>query len=53
VPLLRELERQGKAGQLANAERLYADAVREFKRTWDFLTKHPALAGMAAATVQS
>ena len=53
VPLLRELERQGKAGQLTNAEQLYADAVREFKRTQDFLVKHPALAGAAVTTVQS
>jgi two-component system sensor histidine kinase/response regulator len=53
VPLLRELERQGKAGQLTSAEQLYADAMREFKRTQDFLIKQPGLAGTAAATVQS
>jgi len=52
VPLLRELERQGKAGQLTKAEQLCADAAREFKRTQDFLAKHPALTG-TAATVQS
>jgi signal transduction histidine kinase/ActR/RegA family two-component response regulator/HPt (histidine-containing phosphotransfer) domain-containing protein len=52
VPLLRELEREGKAGQLTNGEQLCADAMREFKRIQDFLARHPALAG-AAATVQS
>jgi len=52
VPLLRELERQGKAGQLANAEQLYHDVVREFKRTQDFLAKQPGLM-TAEATVQS
>jgi signal transduction histidine kinase/response regulator of citrate/malate metabolism/HPt (histidine-containing phosphotransfer) domain-containing protein len=52
VPLLRELERQGKAGQLANAEQLYADVVREFKRTQDFLAKQPGLT-TAETTVQS
>ncbi len=50
VPVLRELERQGKAGQLINAEQLYSDAVREFKRTQDFLIKQPCLTA-AAATV--
>jgi signal transduction histidine kinase/two-component SAPR family response regulator/HPt (histidine-containing phosphotransfer) domain-containing protein len=52
VPLLRELERQGKAGQLTNAEQLCADVAREFNRTRDFLAKHPALTG-AAVTVHS
>ncbi len=53
VPLLRELERQGKAGRLTNAQQLCADAQREFKRTQDFLTKHPALTGTVATTVHS
>jgi CheY-like chemotaxis protein len=53
VPLLRELERQGKAGQLTNAEQLCADAAREFRRTQDFLAKHPALTGTTATTVHS
>jgi signal transduction histidine kinase/DNA-binding LytR/AlgR family response regulator len=53
VPLLRELERQGKAGQLTNAQQLCADARREFSRTQDFLTKHPALTGTVATTVHS
>jgi HPt (histidine-containing phosphotransfer) domain-containing protein len=52
VPLLRELERQGRAGQLTNAEQLCADVAREFNRTRDFLAKHPALTG-AAVTVHS
>ncbi len=51
--VLRELERQGKAGKLTNAEQLCGDAVREFKRTQDFLVKHPALTGMNATTVNS
>ncbi len=53
VPLLRELERQGKAGQLSGAETLYADLAREFKRAQDFLAKHPSLAGTAATPVPS
>jgi signal transduction histidine kinase/two-component SAPR family response regulator/HPt (histidine-containing phosphotransfer) domain-containing protein len=53
VPPLRELERQGKAGQLTNAEQLCADAAREFERTRDFLAKHPALTGTDATTVHS
>jgi histidine phosphotransfer protein HptB len=53
VPLLRELERQGKAGQLTNAQQLCAEAQREFRRTRDFLTKHPALTGRIATTVDS
>ena len=53
VPLLRELERQGKSGQLTNADQLCAEAAREFKRTQDFLTGHPALAGTVASTVHS
>ncbi len=53
VPLLRELERQGKAGQLTNAQQLCADAQREFRRTQDFLAKHPALTGTEATTVHS
>jgi signal transduction histidine kinase/two-component SAPR family response regulator/HPt (histidine-containing phosphotransfer) domain-containing protein len=53
VSLLRELERQGQAGQLTYAEQLCADAAREFNRTRDFLMKHPALAGMAATIIHS
>jgi CheY-like chemotaxis protein/HPt (histidine-containing phosphotransfer) domain-containing protein len=53
VPMLRELERQGKEGQLVNAEQLCADVAREFRRTQDFLAKHPALTGTAATTVNS
>ena len=53
VPLLRELERQGKAGRLSNAQQLCAEAQREFRRTQDFLTKHPALTGRIATTVHS
>ncbi|MGH7991949.1 MAG: response regulator, partial [Limisphaerales bacterium] len=53
VPLLRELERQGKAGQLTNAQHLCAEARREFKRTQDFLAKHPALTGTVATTSHS
>jgi signal transduction histidine kinase/two-component SAPR family response regulator/HPt (histidine-containing phosphotransfer) domain-containing protein len=53
VPLLRELERQGKAGQLNNANQLCADAAREFKRTQDFLATQPALRGAALTTVHS
>ncbi|HEV2435389.1 MAG TPA: response regulator [Verrucomicrobiae bacterium] len=53
VPLLRELERQGKAGRLTNAQQLCADARREFRRTQDFLVKHPALSGTVATTVHS
>jgi signal transduction histidine kinase/two-component SAPR family response regulator/HPt (histidine-containing phosphotransfer) domain-containing protein len=53
VPMLRELERQGKEGQLVNAEQLCADVAREFRRTQDFLAKHPALTGTAATTVTS
>jgi signal transduction histidine kinase/HPt (histidine-containing phosphotransfer) domain-containing protein len=53
VPLLRELERQGKAGQLNNAEALCADLAREFKRIQDFLANQPALTGTAATTVHS
>ncbi len=53
VPLLRELERQGKAGRLTNAQQLCADARREFRRTRDFLVKHPALSGTVATTVHS
>lgn len=53
VPLLRELERQGKTGRLSNAQQLCAEAQREFRRTQDFLTKHPALTGRIATTVHS
>ena len=53
VPVLRELERQGKSGQLVNADQLHAEAVREFKRTQDFLAKHSVLAATAEATIQS
>ncbi|HUA39634.1 MAG TPA: response regulator, partial [Candidatus Sulfopaludibacter sp.] len=53
VPVLRELERQGKAGQLTNAQQLCADARREFRRTQDFLAKHPDLTGTVATTVHS
>jgi len=53
VPLLRELERQGKAGQLTNAEQLCADLASEFKRIQDFLVNHPALTGTAETTVHS
>ena len=53
VPLLRELERQGKAGRLTNAQQLCADARHEFRRTQDFLVKHPALNGTVATTVHS
>jgi len=53
VPLLRELERQGKSGQFTNAEQLCAEATREFKRTQDFLTGHPALAGTFTSPVHS
>jgi HPt (histidine-containing phosphotransfer) domain-containing protein len=53
VPLLRELERQGKAGQLTNAEALCADLAREFKRIQDFLANQPALTATAATTVHS
>ena len=53
VPLLRELERQGKAGHLTNAVQLWAETDREFRRTQDFLAKHPALTGTAATTVHS
>ena len=51
VPLLRELERQGNAGQLTNAEQFCAEAAREFRRIQDFLAKHPALAGRLPTTV--
>jgi len=53
VPLLRELERQGKAGQLSGAEKLHADLAREFKRAQDFLSQQPALAGTTATPVHS
>jgi len=53
VPLLRELERQGKTGRLSNVQQLCAEAQREFRRTQDFLTKHPALTGRIATTVHS
>lgn len=53
VPLLRELERQGKAGQLSGADKLCADLTREYKLAQDFLIKHPALAGTAATPVHS
>jgi len=53
VPLLRELERQGKAGQLTNAEQLCADLAREFRRIQDFLVNHPSFRGTAATTVHS
>jgi signal transduction histidine kinase/two-component SAPR family response regulator/HPt (histidine-containing phosphotransfer) domain-containing protein len=53
VPLLRELEQQGKAGRLTNAQQLCADARREFSRTQDFLVKHPALSGTVVTTVHS
>ena len=53
VPLLLELERQGKAGQLTSAESLCADLAREFGRIQDFLANHPALTGTAATTVHS
>jgi HPt (histidine-containing phosphotransfer) domain-containing protein len=53
VPFLRELERQGKAGQLTNAEQLCADLAREFRRIQDFLVNHPSLTGTAATTVHS
>jgi HPt (histidine-containing phosphotransfer) domain-containing protein len=53
VPLLKELERQGKAGQLTNPEQLCADVAREFGLIQDFLAKHPALTGTAATTVHS
>jgi signal transduction histidine kinase/two-component SAPR family response regulator/HPt (histidine-containing phosphotransfer) domain-containing protein len=53
VPLLRELERQGKAGRLTNAQQLCADAWREFRCTQDFLATHPALTGTVATTVHS
>jgi signal transduction histidine kinase/HPt (histidine-containing phosphotransfer) domain-containing protein len=53
VPLLRELERQGKAGQLSGAEKLHADLAHEFKRAQDFLSQHPALAGTIATPVHS
>ncbi|HUA68550.1 MAG TPA: response regulator [Candidatus Saccharimonadales bacterium] len=53
VPLLRELERQGKAGKLVNAEQLCADAACEFKRAQDFLEKQPALSEVAETTVHS
>ncbi len=53
VPLLKELERQGKAGQLTNPEQLCADVAREFGLIQDFLAKHPALTGTTATTVHS
>jgi len=53
VPLLRELERQGKSGQLTGAEQLCADLGREFKRAQEFLVKHPSLTGTVATPVHS
>ncbi len=53
VPLLRELERQGKTGRLTNAQQLCDDAWREFRSTQDFLVKHPALTGTVATTAHS
>src|SRR5579862_7414898 len=53
VPLLRELERQGKAGQLNGAEKLCADLACEFKRAQDFLMKHPSWTGTVATPVHS
>ena len=53
VPLLRELERQGKSSQLNGAEKLCADLTREYKHARDFLAKHPSLAGTVATPVHS
>jgi len=53
VPLLRELERQGKSSQLDGAEKLCAELTHEYKRARDFLAKHPSLAGTVATPVHS
>jgi signal transduction histidine kinase/HPt (histidine-containing phosphotransfer) domain-containing protein len=53
VPLLRELERQGKSSQLDGADKLCAELTREYKRARDFLAKHPSLAGTVATPVHS
>jgi hypothetical protein len=37
VPILRELERQGREGQLSNAEELVVQASKELDRIRDFL----------------
>jgi CheY-like chemotaxis protein/HPt (histidine-containing phosphotransfer) domain-containing protein len=46
-----ELEKMGKAAALDGAEKLVADATREFGRARDFLATQPVLAGMPAAAL--
>ncbi len=50
APLLLQLEKQGKAGVLDNAEKICADAVREFKNIQSFLSAQPGLGGIPGAT---
>jgi signal transduction histidine kinase/HPt (histidine-containing phosphotransfer) domain-containing protein len=53
VPLLRELERQGKEGSLTNAAQVCEDAEREFEQIKNFLAAQPALEKMPAPTVKT
>ena len=46
-----ELEKMGRAAALDGAEKLVADATREFGRARDFLTTQPVLAGVPAAAL--
>jgi signal transduction histidine kinase/HPt (histidine-containing phosphotransfer) domain-containing protein len=46
-----ELEKMGRAAALDGAEKLVADATREFKRGQDFLATQPVLAGTPAAVL--
>ena len=46
-----ELEKMGRAAALDGAEKLVADATREFGRARDFLATQPVLAGVPAAAL--
>jgi CheY-like chemotaxis protein len=51
VPLLRELERQGREGKLTNAQSLFEQAGQEFKRIREFLEARQV--GQAVLAVKS
>jgi HPt (histidine-containing phosphotransfer) domain-containing protein len=49
VPLLRELERQGREGKLADADSLFEQTAREFQKVRLFLESRPASQNDVAA----
>jgi signal transduction histidine kinase/HPt (histidine-containing phosphotransfer) domain-containing protein len=49
APLLLQLEKQGKAGVLDGAEKIYAAAALEFKNIQDFLAAQPGLVATPVA----